>query len=190
MLHVSTGGGYTYPCPGDPGATCGPAITPDGDFTALSFAPGWIKVPLGTMYNPLFFIGPRTRSMATSRCRGTRPRTDASGSGWTQRPGSTRTCTSVAATPPTFTSAAGRPTTFSRPPAPCPSLAIDLARGGQIWSARTYKLPRSMAISTRTEWAMIRRVCPGRGDSRRCRWPGSVRQRSTKRERRQHGQHR
>jgi peptidoglycan hydrolase-like protein with peptidoglycan-binding domain len=57
MIHVSTGGGYTYPCPGDPGATCGPAITPDGDFTALSFAPGWIQVPLGTMYNPLFFIG-------------------------------------------------------------------------------------------------------------------------------------
>jgi len=57
MIHVSTGGGYTYPCPGDPGATCGPAITPDGNFTALSFAPGWIQVPLGTMYNPVFFIG-------------------------------------------------------------------------------------------------------------------------------------
>ena len=57
IIHVSTGGGYTYPCPGDPGATCGPAITPDGNFTALSFAPGWIQVPLGTMYNPVFFIG-------------------------------------------------------------------------------------------------------------------------------------
>ena len=57
ILHVSSGGGYTYPCPGDPSATCGPAITPDGNYTALSFAPGWVKVPLGTMYNPVFFIG-------------------------------------------------------------------------------------------------------------------------------------
>ncbi len=57
ILHASTGGGYTYPCPGDPSATCGPAITPNGKYTALSFAPGWVKVPLGTMYNPIFFIG-------------------------------------------------------------------------------------------------------------------------------------
>jgi peptidoglycan hydrolase-like protein with peptidoglycan-binding domain len=57
ILHVSSGGGYTYPCPGDPSATCGPAITPDGNYTALSFASGWVKVPLGTMYNPVFFIG-------------------------------------------------------------------------------------------------------------------------------------
>lgn len=57
ILHASTGGGYTYPCPGDPTATCGPAITPDGHYTALSFASGWIQVPLGTMYNPVFFIG-------------------------------------------------------------------------------------------------------------------------------------
>lgn len=57
ILHVSTGGRYYYPCPGDPGATCGPAITPDGKFHALSFAPGWVQVPLGTMYNPTFFIG-------------------------------------------------------------------------------------------------------------------------------------
>ena len=56
ILHVSSGGGYTYPCPGDPSATCGPAITPDGNYAALSFAPGWVKVPLGTMYNPVFFI--------------------------------------------------------------------------------------------------------------------------------------
>jgi len=57
ILHVSTGGGYYYPCPGDPGATCGPAITPDGDYMALSFDPGWVTVPLGQMYNPVFFIG-------------------------------------------------------------------------------------------------------------------------------------
>jgi hypothetical protein len=56
ILHVSSGGGYTYPCPHDPSATCGPAITPDGNYSALSFAPGWVKVPLGTMYNPVFFI--------------------------------------------------------------------------------------------------------------------------------------
>jgi peptidoglycan hydrolase-like protein with peptidoglycan-binding domain len=57
ILHASTGGRYYYPCPGDPSATCGPAITPDGNFQALSFAPGWVTVPLGTMYNPTFFIG-------------------------------------------------------------------------------------------------------------------------------------
>jgi peptidoglycan hydrolase-like protein with peptidoglycan-binding domain len=57
ILHVSSGGGYTYPCPGDSSETCGPAITPDGNYKALSFDPGWVKVPLGTMYNPVFFIG-------------------------------------------------------------------------------------------------------------------------------------
>ncbi len=55
ISHVSTGGGYYYPCPG--GGTCGPAITPDGDYRALSFAPGWVTVPLGYMDNPVFFIG-------------------------------------------------------------------------------------------------------------------------------------
>ena len=56
ILHVSSGGGYYYPCPGDPSATCGPAITPDGKYHALSFSPGWVQVPLGQMYNPIFFI--------------------------------------------------------------------------------------------------------------------------------------
>jgi peptidoglycan hydrolase-like protein with peptidoglycan-binding domain len=56
ISHVSTGGGYYYPCPGG-GGTCGPAITPDGNYRALWFAPGWLQVPLGEMYNPVFFIG-------------------------------------------------------------------------------------------------------------------------------------
>jgi peptidoglycan hydrolase-like protein with peptidoglycan-binding domain len=55
ILHVSSGGGYYYPCPGDPSATCGPAITPDGNYTAYGFSPGWVTVPLGTMYNPVWF---------------------------------------------------------------------------------------------------------------------------------------
>jgi peptidoglycan hydrolase-like protein with peptidoglycan-binding domain len=55
IFHVSTGGGYYYPCPGDPSATCGPAITPDGNYTALYFYLGWETVPLGTMYNPVYF---------------------------------------------------------------------------------------------------------------------------------------
>ncbi|HXW47234.1 MAG TPA: L,D-transpeptidase family protein [Streptosporangiaceae bacterium] len=50
ILHVSTGGN----CLVDQG--CG-WITPDGDYTALSFLPGWVQVPLGEMYNPVFFIG-------------------------------------------------------------------------------------------------------------------------------------
>ena len=57
ILHVSSGGGYTYPCPGDPSKTCGPAITPDGNYKALWFHKGWLHVPLGEMYNPVFFIG-------------------------------------------------------------------------------------------------------------------------------------
>jgi hypothetical protein len=57
IAHVSTGGLYYYPCPGDPSATCGPAVTPDGNYHALWFDPGWVTVPLGEMYNPVFFIG-------------------------------------------------------------------------------------------------------------------------------------
>ncbi|HUY46704.1 MAG TPA: L,D-transpeptidase family protein [Streptosporangiaceae bacterium] len=57
ISHISPGGGYYYPCPGPVGGTCGPAITPDGNFRAHWFAPGWVKVPLGEMYNPVFFIG-------------------------------------------------------------------------------------------------------------------------------------
>jgi lipoprotein-anchoring transpeptidase ErfK/SrfK len=56
ISHVSTGGGYYYQCPHST-ATCGPAITPTGNYRFLTYAPGWIKVPLGTMYNSSFFIG-------------------------------------------------------------------------------------------------------------------------------------
>jgi peptidoglycan hydrolase-like protein with peptidoglycan-binding domain len=55
ISHVSAGGGYYYPCPG--GGTCGPAITPDGNYRAHWFAGGWLRVPLGRMYNAVFFIG-------------------------------------------------------------------------------------------------------------------------------------
>jgi peptidoglycan hydrolase-like protein with peptidoglycan-binding domain len=54
ISHVSTGGGY-YFC--SPVGGCGYAITPTGDFRTTSFVPGWITVPLGQMYNPVFFIG-------------------------------------------------------------------------------------------------------------------------------------
>jgi hypothetical protein len=54
VSHVSTGGGY-YFC--SPGGGCADAITPTGDFMTTSFAPGWVTVPLGEMYNPVFFIG-------------------------------------------------------------------------------------------------------------------------------------
>jgi lipoprotein-anchoring transpeptidase ErfK/SrfK len=57
ISHVSTGGGYLYPCPGGGGGTCGPAITPTGNYSTLSFLPGWVQVPLGEMFNPVFFIG-------------------------------------------------------------------------------------------------------------------------------------
>jgi peptidoglycan hydrolase-like protein with peptidoglycan-binding domain len=54
ISHVSSGGGY-YFC--SPGGGCGYAITPTGNFRTLSFYPGWVTVPLGYMYNPVFFIG-------------------------------------------------------------------------------------------------------------------------------------
>ena len=54
ISHVSTGGGYYY-C--SPGGGCGYAITPVGDFQTLSYVPSWVVVPLGEMYNPVFFVG-------------------------------------------------------------------------------------------------------------------------------------
>jgi len=53
ILHISSGGGYHYCSHGG----CGVAITPDGSYTALSYLPGTITVPLGYMENPIFFIG-------------------------------------------------------------------------------------------------------------------------------------
>jgi len=50
VSHVSTGAGCL------PGQGCG-WITPTGNYRALSFYPGWIQVPLGEMYNSVFFIG-------------------------------------------------------------------------------------------------------------------------------------
>jgi lipoprotein-anchoring transpeptidase ErfK/SrfK len=53
VTHVSTGGGYYY-C--SRGGGCGYAITPVGNFRTTEFVPGWVTVPLGRMYNPVFFI--------------------------------------------------------------------------------------------------------------------------------------
>jgi hypothetical protein len=54
ISHVSSGGGY-YFC--NPGGGCGYAVTPTGDFRTRVFMRGWVQVPLGEMYNPVFFIG-------------------------------------------------------------------------------------------------------------------------------------
>lgn len=53
IAHTSTGGRYYYCSSGG----CGFAITPNGNYHALWFYPGWMTVPLGTMYDPVFFIG-------------------------------------------------------------------------------------------------------------------------------------
>lgn len=53
ISHISSGGGYSYCSP----SGCGRAITPTGDFKTTVYMPGWITVPLGEMYNPVFFIG-------------------------------------------------------------------------------------------------------------------------------------
>lgn len=53
ILHVSSGGGYHY-C--DNNGPCGlVAMTNDGNYHAAWFFPGWEQVPLGTMYNPVYF---------------------------------------------------------------------------------------------------------------------------------------
>ncbi len=57
ISHISSGGGYYFCDPPPNQHVCGYAITPHGNYTALSFAPGQVKVPLGEMYNPVFFIG-------------------------------------------------------------------------------------------------------------------------------------
>jgi lipoprotein-anchoring transpeptidase ErfK/SrfK len=53
ISHISAGGGYYY-CSG---GGCGWAITPTGRFRTTVYMPGWITVPLGHMYNSVFFIG-------------------------------------------------------------------------------------------------------------------------------------
>jgi hypothetical protein len=53
ISHVSTGGHYYYCSNGG----CAYAVTPTGNFATVVFLPGWVVVPLGEMYNPVFFIG-------------------------------------------------------------------------------------------------------------------------------------
>ena len=53
ISHISSGGGYYYCSP----SGCGYAVTPTGDFRTTVFMPGWVTVPLGEMYDPVFFIG-------------------------------------------------------------------------------------------------------------------------------------
>jgi peptidoglycan hydrolase-like protein with peptidoglycan-binding domain len=49
ISHVSSGGGYFY----NGGSQ---AITPNGTYNTTVYMPGWVTVPLGAMYNPVFFI--------------------------------------------------------------------------------------------------------------------------------------
>jgi peptidoglycan hydrolase-like protein with peptidoglycan-binding domain len=57
ILDVSSGGGYYFCNPGPPkgDGSCGTAVTLDGNYHADYFIPGWDTVPLGVMYNPVFF---------------------------------------------------------------------------------------------------------------------------------------
>ena len=54
IVAALAGGGYYY-C--SPGGGCSYAITPAGNFKTTAYMPGWISVPLGAMYNSVFFIG-------------------------------------------------------------------------------------------------------------------------------------
>jgi peptidoglycan hydrolase-like protein with peptidoglycan-binding domain len=53
ISHVSSAGGYRF-CDSN---GCQIATTPTGWYRANWFDPGWVTVPLGKMYNPVFFIG-------------------------------------------------------------------------------------------------------------------------------------
>ena len=53
ISHVSSGGGYFYNC-GSGG--CAQAVTPNGTYNTTVYMPGWVQVPLGEMYDPVFFI--------------------------------------------------------------------------------------------------------------------------------------
>ena len=53
ISHISSAGGYPF-CDSN---GCQIATTPTGWYRANWFDPGWVQVPLGEMYNPVFFIG-------------------------------------------------------------------------------------------------------------------------------------
>ena len=53
ISHISAGGGYLYRS----GSGWARAITPTGRFRTTRYYPGWITVPLGRMYNSVFYIG-------------------------------------------------------------------------------------------------------------------------------------
>jgi peptidoglycan hydrolase-like protein with peptidoglycan-binding domain len=57
IWRTSSGGGYYFcnPPPPKGDGSCGTAVTVDGNFHAEYMIPGWDKVPLGYMYNPVFF---------------------------------------------------------------------------------------------------------------------------------------
>lgn len=57
ILHISSGGGYYFcdPPPPKSDGACGYAVTPDGNFHAVYMIHGGDVVPLGYMYNPVFF---------------------------------------------------------------------------------------------------------------------------------------
>jgi hypothetical protein len=55
ILDISSGGGYYFCNPASGGGGCGTAITLDGNYHADYFVPGLDIVPLGSMYNPVFF---------------------------------------------------------------------------------------------------------------------------------------
>ena len=55
ISHVSSGGGYYYNC-NSGGTGCAQAVTPNGTYNTTVYMGGWVKVPLGAMYNPVFFI--------------------------------------------------------------------------------------------------------------------------------------
>ena len=52
ISHVSSGGGYRF-CDSH---GCSRAITPTGNYRTTAYMSGWVTVPLGEMYNPVFFI--------------------------------------------------------------------------------------------------------------------------------------
>ena len=85
ISHVSSGGGYYYCGSGG----CSYAITPNGTYNTTVYMPGWVTVPLGEMYNPVFFISTVFAIHGDTYVPVARPRTAASASRWTSPRSST-----------------------------------------------------------------------------------------------------
>ena len=166
ISHVSTGARCL------PGQGCG-WNTPTGNFRTIWFYRGWIQVPLGEMYNPVFFIGSTfaIHGELNTSARGIPTRTVASGFPTTSRHSSTRSLRSPA---PRSTSGAEPGSCRRRWAGPGPPNGTTHARGLRASRSRPGPAVRCGLQSTTRSgswwYALERESCGGSGDTRPL-WP-------------------